>query len=272
MANGINKFENFTDERDRFIPSDSDRKKTLKSVRDRESIKSAVEYGYIDACRTMSGIKKYEDKKNTAIDAIVTKLLNYFTAEPAPTDENTFDEKHEEMCKNWTDAFDDNNISTCGKAQKIVNMAFKYLYCCGDADNHNEYFKFCHVPLDSITLEWFYRKLKEEDAGLTRDSILPWSKIEEYGDLEDKDACMNEAHEKDGHSYMYFQNYFRKWFEGQDKITPLQAEFIYWPLTQETLAAEAFLKSLTDEGDNSIGKPISADNKKAIYAEIKKHI
>ena len=43
MANGINKFENFTDERDRFIPSDSDRKKTLKSVRDRESIKSAVE-------------------------------------------------------------------------------------------------------------------------------------------------------------------------------------------------------------------------------------
>ena len=43
-----------------------------------------------------------------------------------------------------------------GQAQKVVNMAFKYLYCCKGAPV--ERFISCHMPLDKITLLWYFSK------------------------------------------------------------------------------------------------------------------
>ena len=292
MADRIYTFDDFKNAREKFVlDQDKNKKeKKRKSKLDEEGsltkdigleitdenfnnnvIYMAVKWGYEDARRTMSGIGNLTAERESALKNIAKEIQKYLKKEKSHQDKKDFDSTHVEICNKWVDDDDlkkVDGITTYGKAQKIVNMAFKYLYCCEDAYKYEEYFKFCHVPLDSITLEWFYRKRKGEDDDLTRDSMLAWSKIESYRSIVDKEACMNEAHKKDGHSYMYFQNYFREWFGGQDKITPLQAEFIYWPLTQETLAAEAFLKSLTDEGDNLIGKPISDDNKKAIYDKI----
>ena len=48
-----------------------------------------------------------------------------------------------------------------GKAQKIVNMTFKYLFCYADADSYRGHFQYCHMPLDSFTLTWYRREAKK---------------------------------------------------------------------------------------------------------------
>jgi hypothetical protein len=45
---------------------------------------------------------------------------------------------------------------TYGKAQKIVNMTMKQLYCFDNAPNYkSSVFQHCHIPIDSIILEFF---------------------------------------------------------------------------------------------------------------------
>lgn len=34
-------------------------------------------------------------------------------------------------------------------------MTFKYLYCIGN-DRNDNYYKYCHIPLDSIILDWIW--------------------------------------------------------------------------------------------------------------------
>ena len=141
--------------------------KELKSIQDKGTIEVAVELAYDDAKRTMTGIGAHKDERKEAQGEIVEKLHSYFALSTAP-DCNKFDELHKEMCELWHKRFEDiDNLGTYGKAQKIVNMAFKYLYCCEDANTKEEYFKYCHVALDSYTLEWFFR-----EAGNKTDKIV----------------------------------------------------------------------------------------------------
>ncbi|MBQ8393500.1 MAG: hypothetical protein IJX51_06990 [Clostridia bacterium] len=45
---------------------------------------------------------------------------------------------------------------TYGKAQKIVNMTMKQLYCFDNAHRYRKtVFQFCHIPLDSVILDFF---------------------------------------------------------------------------------------------------------------------
>jgi hypothetical protein len=283
MDNKINIEDQFKTARDGFREENADKNLSdlanslaegLKTeINEDNIIYKAVKWGYDDACRTMSGIGDLTEDRNELLKTIAEGIKKYLADESvlkgAPQNKDKFDTEHETICEIWTDAkiFKDSkykDIATYGKAQKIVNMAFKYLYCCVGDGNYEDYFKYCHVPLDSITLEWFCRLAADKKKNITKNRILSWSKIEKYDEVtSDKDEKS-----KDKYSYMFFQNYFREWLGGQDKITPLQAEFIYWPLTQKTLAAETFLKSLTDKEND----PISDDNLKAIYDEIKEHI
>ena len=43
-----------------------------------------------------------------------------------------------------------------GKAQKVVNMSLKYLYCFCDHQDYMKLFTFAHMPLDTYTLNWYY--------------------------------------------------------------------------------------------------------------------
>ena len=55
-----------------------------------------------------------------------------------------FDDWHDKICRFIFDNFDkitDNEMSY-GKAQKLLNMTFKHLYCCKDADNFIAHFKY----------------------------------------------------------------------------------------------------------------------------------
>lgn len=134
-----------------------------------------------------------------------------------------------------------------GKAQKIVNMSLKNLYALcvvkGIEDQYASLFRYCHVPLDSFTLEWFCRECFAHGQPVTKGKILNWSAICKYGD-KDTDEYMA-ADKKQYYTYFYFQKKFREWYS--DTITPLRAEFIHWPRIQMELAAENFLFALEDD-------------------------
>lgn len=160
----------------------------------------AVYQGYLDAKRTFKGVSKIGDKKEDAFKELAGKIENYFE-ETFQDDQDYFDQKHNEMCKSLIDSFKKSGyIITYGQAQKIVNMAFKYLYCCEDAEKRKDYFKYCHMALDTYTLNWYNRK--------TGKNIKEWSKLCEkvYKEIQ---SNIRENKEYNG--------------------TVLENEFIIWP-------------------------------------------
>lgn len=69
---------------------------------------------------------------------------------------------------------------TYGKAQKIVNMTMKLLYCFDDANRYKKsVFINCHAPIDSIIIKFFCTESKTTPV---------WSKLDEdgYKDLQKK--------------------------------------------------------------------------------------
>ena len=122
----------------------------LFDVENRELFINAVWQGYLDASRTFSGIKG-TNKSEGAFLNLAVSLQNYFK-------DSNAEFTHETWC---TDFITD--IKNCynyearyGQAQKVINMAFKYLYCCEGAEKHNSKFMDCHMPLDQYTLVWFF--------------------------------------------------------------------------------------------------------------------
>lgn len=108
----------------------------------------------------------------------------------------------------------DNEISTIdvgkityGKAQKIVNMTMKQLYCFDNATTYkNSVFQYCHIPIDSVILEFFGLK-----------SMYIWSNLDktEYSIVQD--------------------NCTKQWKEKATKLRPTDdmrhiffAEFVIW--------------------------------------------
>lgn len=212
----------------------------FNSAKDMASIQAAVDLAYNDAKRTMTGIGKFD--KMPAMKAIETKLLDYFE-KPAPESFETFEKEHKELCNIWCTEFRGSEIGTYGKAQKIINMAFKYLRCCEDPKGHPDHFKFCHMPLDSFTLTW-YKRNTEDKKNYT------WSKInpEEYRKIQ---TTIRTLLQKSGNN-----------------LSPLELEFIVWPEIQKELAAEDFLFGLRDvsKGEKSDIKamPLSEKYKRII--------
>lgn len=153
-----------------------------------------------------------------------------------------FDEWHHDMCKKFRVCFNNKNFNNLqyGKAQKIVNMTFKNIYCLRDAESKEDYFKYCHMPLDSLTLEWVYRKVKPTNGEkYTRNNIPAWSKL-----------CYDSSKENASIlSYKSIQEDIRKHFENSTEWTPLTAEFVIWPQIQLELAAEGLFNQLWHIGE-----------------------
>lgn len=183
------------------------------------------------------------------------KFLKFFDDDKK--DEEEFDNWHGERCKEFFDVFSSkyenfNQKNKYGKAQKVINMTFKYIYCLKGAEEKEKYFEFCHMPLDSITLEWFYRlgekgektnveikgKKIEEKIGRKYPSWSNLRKLSE-GDKKEKVKVIS-------YGYMDIQKTIRKYFKNKEKLTPLKAEFIIWPQMQLVLASEALFSNLIE--------------------------
>ncbi len=129
----------------------------------------AVYIAYLDAARTFKGIG---NKKDIPLVNLADKIRSYFKEGSA----EDFDIWHKEcFCKKFIVELRNNGyIASYGQAQKVVNMAFKYLYCC-DGVNRDK-FKNCHMALDTFTLNWFVRVVCEEKNIY---NVGMWSKIDE---------------------------------------------------------------------------------------------
>lgn len=199
--------------------------------------------------------------------SFVDRFMDYFFPVPKSDnqymDETSFDQWHKEMCEEFLAVIEPKYQDGLkyGKAQKIVNMTFKNAYCLQHngikEDKFEKYFEHCHMPLDSIILEWVKRtqawlcskdaenndckKKKAETLCSTR--IPSWSKMnyEECPGFLTSDG-------KPYYGYKDIQNaifeYFNKYVEKNTATkhlkgcTPLQAEFFVWKYMQLELAAE----------------------------------
>lgn len=162
--------------------------------------------------------------------------------------QDVFDTWHKNSCNivlQCLEQFYVKDDVTYGKAQKIVNMTLKNAYCLEGAEKKNEYFTYCHIALDSYTLEWIKREIlpwhneKIKGKKISMSSYSVWSNlnIEQYCEL---------------------TSLVRGFFEGKsdDKykdVTPFQCEFYKWPELQWHLSAEAFIFQSIN-GGNALDK------------------
>ena len=220
--------------------------------------KVAVNAAYGDAKRTFKGINGRATEAN---DNLASKIQTYFQT-PAPNNLTCFDELHNKWCDAFISDLKDKRYTstTYGQAQKVVNMTFKYLYCLDDATTtYNKYFEFCHVALDSFTLEWIWRNCNLSQT----ESHDDWSKIQ-YDDQSTKKATTL--------GYKKIVDKYRTHKPASYLDTPFQSEFVFWPEIQMHRSCEAFYFALFDnlsKKDKEDFKKKDLNDKKA---EIKKHL
>lgn len=189
----------------------------------------AVEQAYLDASRVITGVGKDAEKqkqKNKAIDSYTEKVKKYFEERNPPSSQGEFDDWHSDTMSAMRQEAD---FLTIGLAQKIVNMAFKYLYCCSDfRTNYPDRFTYCHMALDGFTLAWAYRVgCCEKDE--------TWSKID------DLDA------------YKSIQKGIRGVIEMDESYqTVLEAEFDIWQGEKELASVKDMLTSLKTVRDSAL--------------------
>ncbi len=242
-------------------------KKNFEKQKDTEDIvKVAVDLAYKDAQRTMKKIN--QDARDAAKKAVVIGISKYLK-QNAPNDPSTFDERHEALCNAWCSKFVNANRELTehgnyGKAQKIVNMAFKYLYCYySRPDSEFEkkaHFKFCHFTLDSFTLKWL-NGCGVDGKPDWLDSNFSWSsgfKCEKY-----EGKCPNE--------YTQITNFARVCvntiFENE-KWTALEAEFFVWDNVSYYDCLKSLVKYRNTSFDNDLFSKELFDNIKMKYPSI----
>jgi len=193
------------------------------------------------------------DTGNTPMEeSFIKKFVDYFLHQSVDfKNQDAFDKWHHEMCEIFLKVIGPKYQGglNYGKAQKIVNMTFKNVYCLKGLHNSEEYYRWCHMPLDSITLEWVGRtqtSIKEEESNYLRKGRIPsWSKMnyEEKNSFKNSEGkCYYSYKEIQKAIFTYFAEYVEKnpatkYLKG---CTPFQAEFFVWQYMQLELSAEEF--------------------------------
>lgn len=219
--------------------------------------------------------KNTKDKKQKSViptertDYLMEKLENakfcerfaeYFKQEK-PLEKGAFNTWHNETCDLFLQTLKGDYEDLCyGKSQKIVNMMFKHLYCLDGAKEYdtNGYFKYCHLTLDSFTLEWFKRNV------IKGGKVGTWSNLEYDGN--------------DHKAYEYYLIKIDEYFEDEtvkqkyDGLTAFQFEFYMWPEIQLELAAEAFYFALNDNLTDDEKKDFKDKDLNDKKTEIRKHL
>lgn len=178
-------------------------------------------------------IGEYPDEIAEAKEYVKQEVENYLTGKPfsSATD---YDHWHRNICTNLSDSskffssysayrkaskdkFKNRSGFTVGNAQKFLNMLMKDLYACLNKTpnllpGYEDYFKYCHMPLDSYILR-FVDDIRCREKNIKPVRTCSWSNLSDY------DAYLDEQNE--------IRNYVSKY---SPKVTLLQTEFVVWPL------------------------------------------
>lgn len=190
--------------------------------------------------RTITGATK--DASKGIRKALACKLYDYMNyIDSSDWLQSDYDKWHWEICDEFVRVF--NGIPRItkiafGKAQKIVNMSFKYFFCLLNAEDkkYAEKFRYCHMPLDSFTLAWYkqavvpWHKEKYNNKGKNVYTRFVGNRLKTWSNLE-------YGISNDPHSYSGIQRFIREYLsEGRDGFvdeagcvfTPFKAEFYIW--------------------------------------------
>lgn len=240
----------------------SNDKDKLKKPCEKESISAAINFAYGDTKRTLKGISNYAKLKENAINKLTEAFKEYFNGK-APESADEFNKIHNELCMIWVNELSENpDLSKYGKAQKIVNMTFKYLYCCKSLDGYEEHFDYCHMPLDSFTLEWFKRNIVKEQRGI---------KIGTWSSMNNSDIPKRYKDNEGYQTYNYYVDKIKEYCDKNEK-KPLLLELEVWPQIQRHLAAEAFLFALKESISSKEKKDIRQKSLDDKLQEIKDNL
>ena len=183
-------------------------------------------------------ISNYSSEISAAKAYVKVQVENYLNG--VPFGGAGYDAWHENICltlsdptkhfatysayrKTSTDKFKNKDGFTIGNAQKFLNMLMKDLYAClsinpslwtSKAYSYEDYFKHCHMPLDSKIL-WFVDDINYRSGRGIRTRTYTWSNLNDYN------------------SYMSEQTDIRNYIRANKintSITELQVEFVVWPL------------------------------------------
>ena len=205
-------------------------------------VQLAVELAYADMSRHATGHR--EEIKEDCITWLVEEIKKY------PDNESSFDAWHETKCtalrNELTSSAETHHCSfkgTIGRAQKIINMTFKYLLVLDD-EKYKSIKNKLHMALDSYTLNW-YKSIKPKN----QKAIDSWSKLDNYGDyyaiqktIRDsisKGCCYNAGFTVGKTNY---NNY--KEIELPNNV--FEAEFIIWEGEKNKEVYKNTIKALTD--------------------------
>lgn len=141
-----------------------------------------------------------------------------------------FDAWHKDICGKMVGKLNDikSGFGTIGRAQKVINMTFKYIACINDSCS--QYAGDCHMTLDGYTLAWYKSFVmpwvKEQEDKEDINKVIEWSKINSYKD------------------YLLIQRNIRRYLDQTQAYSvtigkktsksislpkiPFQAEFIVW--------------------------------------------
>lgn len=192
-----------------------------KSIASRDDIYKVISVqSYKDMTpRHLKGIGKYKNEKVGIFNYITDQLVIYFS-QPAKSREE-FGNWHKEMCEEICRRFSalPGIEIKHGKAQKLLNITFKQLYCFADAESKADHFKYCHIPIDNNIITWC-----ENNAGITPPPTA-WSFMS-YSD------------------YSKFEDSLYSWLNSKDNTkyrtadgipcSPLQLDFIAWISKSDT--------------------------------------
>lgn len=114
-----------------------------------------------------------------ALDLIAAEVFSYLGSSTVVTPAS-FNKWHGDTCNKFLIELNGNLAASgyapmhYGKAQKVLNMLMKYLYCCHDAPSafSKKKFNFCHMALDGYTYSGYKGKYP---LAFYRDKVYPWT-------------------------------------------------------------------------------------------------
>lgn len=163
--------------------------------------------------RNLKGIGNYPKEKEIIFNYVTDEIEKYFS--DAVKTKEEFDIWHRSFCEEICNKF----ISLTGielkfgKAQKLVNITFKHLYCFADSDNKSEYFKYCHIPIDNNIINW-----SKKNANIKKPRCA-WSNLD-YDEYK--------KFENDVYSWLHSEDNKEYFDENNNPISSLQLDFWAW--------------------------------------------
>lgn len=243
--------------KNRFAEVFGDKEKDLnQSIRKAHADMSRRAKGHVDEIR----------------DVCAKYLAEEFSHLPSFKDQAEFDRWHKKVCDMFIIEFNSAARSasadirgTYGRAQKVINMTFKYLACSDISERYKDALKFCHMTLDGYTLDWYkneiidwHNSLKKSDPTvkiLKKADVSEWSKLNNYWEYKKIQRLIRE--------YLKTKPSFSANIEafGLDDLpaiplpsTPFEAEFIVWEGTVARAKYRALIKAINDYFEKNDGK------------------